>query len=184
MSAPRPVEEWRPVEGYEGLYEVSDQGRVGSLDSVITDSLGRTRRQPGRVMKHTLCGFGYHRVELRNGGRHTRKSHAVHRLVAAAFVEGRSPDRIVVMHLDHDPDNNTVANLAWGTQLENVRATNSAGRKRNWHSERTHCFQGHPFDMFDSRGNRSCRVCRNAAQRVYVERKRKRVAPIHIKGNE
>lgn len=170
------AEQWRPIEGYEGLYEVSNQGRVRSLDSVITDSLGRTRRQRGRVMKHTLCSFGYHRVELRAGGRNTRKRHAVHRLVAGAFVEGRTSERNVVMHLDHDPDNNTAENLAWGTQLENVRATQSAGRGRNWHSSRTHCFQGHPFDMLDSRGSRSCRECRRKAQARFVERRRLRRA--------
>ena len=167
-------EEWRPVVGYEGRYEVSSHGRVRSIDITITDSLGRTRRQAGRLLKSHADRGGYLMVELRNGlGRkHGRKGRSVHRLVAEAFVAGGTQPKVEVMHLDHDPSHNCTGNLAWGSHAENVQATVAAGRHASGNTIKTHCPRGHAYDITNGRGDRLCRVCRNAAAARSRERKR------------
>ena len=103
-------ERWLPVPGYEGFYEVSDLGRVRSLSRP---------RHPGRVLKgRPLPGSGYMQVILSVGG--VKHLHYIHRLVAAAFI-GPCPEGQEVRHLpDRDRKNNTLANLAYGTHLENM----------------------------------------------------------------
>ena len=105
------IEEWRPVVGYEGLYEVSNHGNVRSCDRVDCD--GRHRR--GTTMKqHEACG--YMRVGLRKNG--VQRKYLVHRLVAQAFVSGYR-DGMEVNHIDENPLNNLVTNLEWVTSTEN-----------------------------------------------------------------
>ena len=96
-------EEWRPIAGYEGIYEVSSSGRVQVLDRV--DSLGRDR--PGRVMK-LWKRDRYFVVDLFNSG--IRDTRSVHRLVYEAFV-GDIPDGFHVHHKDENKDNNVPNNL-------------------------------------------------------------------------
>lgn len=96
---------WRPVVGYEGLYEVSSYGRVRSLDRY--DS--RNHFIKGRIMKFRNCR-GYLRVTLCNNGLYNQIS--VHRLVAQAFIP--NPDNLpMVNHKDEDKTNNIVENLEW-----------------------------------------------------------------------
>ena len=98
------TETWKPIPGYEGRYEVSDQGRVF-----------RVKRYP---LKNIALRRNYQRVILYlNGARHYQ---AVHRLVAAAFI-GKCPDGYVVNHLDGNPANNCASNLEYTTQRENIR---------------------------------------------------------------
>ena len=53
------IEEWRPIPGYEGLYEVSSYGKVRSLDRFIIDSLGHRRFYKGKVLKQIKDKYGY-----------------------------------------------------------------------------------------------------------------------------
>jgi hypothetical protein len=105
--------EWRPVEGYEGLYEVSSEGRVRSLDRAIWRA-GYERQIQGVVLRQKRYKDGYAYVNVyRDGVQNTR---AVHRLVATAFIpnpEGK-PE---VNHIDGPEDRAT--NLEWATQQEN-----------------------------------------------------------------
>jgi len=96
------VEVWKSVVGYEGLYEVSDQGRVKGPKGFVKPKIGRN------------C---YARTELwRKGDRHRP---SIHRLVAQTFIP--NPDgKPQVNHLDGDKLNNTVANLEWCTAQENA----------------------------------------------------------------
>lgn len=107
------MEEWRNVIGYEGLYEVSNKGRVRSrqLWGRSGDSGGPTRHlSPGNVR-------GYMQLNLAKDGVH--KSALVHRLVAIAFVGlPPTPDH-QVNHKDFDKSNNVPENLEWVTQTEN-----------------------------------------------------------------
>lgn len=105
-------EEWRDVPGYEGLYKVSNLGRVYSV---------RRRISPGRFsggyylsIRHH--GNGYCFVGLSKGGE--CRQYRVHRLVASAFIpnEAGLPE---VNHIDGDKDNNAAANLEWCTRAEN-----------------------------------------------------------------
>ena len=93
------TEEWRPVVGYEGQYEVSSLGRVRSLSS-------------GKMLSTRVGSGGYTRVTLCHRAFH------VHKLVAGAFL-GPCPNRQEVRHLDGDRTNCGLSNLCYGTRSEN-----------------------------------------------------------------
>lgn len=100
------AEVWMPIDGYVGLYEVSNLGRVRSLQPPRGDG----------IMRGDVDRYGYRRVLLaRDGGKVRFK---VHRLVCQAF-HGEAPDGHEVGHLDGDKSNNCAANLAWVTRSEN-----------------------------------------------------------------
>lgn len=122
------TEIWKPVVGYEGLYEVSDHGRVRSLDrsAHIACRWGgtATRLIRGRVMRATDNGRGYLMVHLSTNG--YRDPRLVHRLVAEAFVPV-AEERQFVNHRDGDKTNNTASNLEWCTRAENMAHAHSNG---------------------------------------------------------
>lgn len=106
------IEEWRPVVGYEGLYEVSSLGNVFSVERI--DSAGRKRG--GFQLKQKTDRYGYKCVNLSKDG--TTKSTTVHRLVAEAFIP--NPDKKPeVNHKNEDKQDNSVKNLEWVTSKEN-----------------------------------------------------------------
>lgn len=111
------MEEWRPVVGYEGQYEISSLGRVRSLDKEIPHWTGSTWVRPGRVLKPHIGPKGYPQVTLSRGGH--CKTHFVHRMVAASFIGPRPPGQ-VVRHLDGQHGNCAAGNIAYGTMLENM----------------------------------------------------------------
>ena len=99
---------WRDIDGYEGRYQVSDQGRVKSLE--------RKGRRKERILKPGLDKDGYLLVNLWAGGK--QKNHKVHRLVCQAFHE--NPDgKPCVNHIDENKTNNCASNLEWCTHKEN-----------------------------------------------------------------
>lgn len=107
-------ETWRPVPGYEGIYEVSDQGNVRSLDRV--DSRGWRRK--GRAFRAQMnVSTGRLQVRLHRDGR--GKTLNLHRLVALAFVPGEAPG-LLALHGDGNALNNTPGNLYWGTYSQNA----------------------------------------------------------------
>ena len=117
------MEAWRDIPGYEGIYEVSDCGRIRSKSGKTTRSARqnvRTWRQ--RILKQKVCrnnnGRSDARVDLWKDGR--RKTHLVARLVAMTWVEGYSPE-LTVNHRDGDPMNNSAENLEWLTRADNIR---------------------------------------------------------------
>jgi hypothetical protein len=112
---------WKPVVGYAAFYEVSDQGRVRSLDRTT-----RTHYKSGLVSRHFYAGRnlkpglssnGYRTVSLNRRGK--RASFCVQYLVLAAFVGPRKKAE-VIRHLDGVRENNQLSNLAWGTAKENA----------------------------------------------------------------
>lgn len=117
-------EVWKPIEGYEGLYEVSNLGMVRSL--WFRNNHALVRRD--KIMSATDNGNGYKIVGLRTPSDVRRHNYYVHRLVAAAFVPNPN-GYAVVDHIDHDRANNTAANLQWLTQKENVRRSKHLMRK-------------------------------------------------------
>lgn len=124
------AEEWRAVPGFEGAYEVSNLGRVRSLERVVTvrgrhDGQAR-RRIRGRILKPGLS-VGRPVVNLSSDGSHR---HAlVHHLVLEAFV-GPCPDGQECRHLDDNRQHNKLSNLEWGTRVENMADRRRNGRRR------------------------------------------------------
>ena len=111
-------EEWRPVVGWESLYEVSSLGRVRSLPREFVRSDGVRHARPDRVLNvGPRANQTYPAVSL--AADRSVVTRRVHTLVAEAF-HGPRPEGNVVRHLDGNPTNNTVQNLAYGTQRENV----------------------------------------------------------------
>ena len=119
------VEEWRDILGYEGQYQVSNLGRVRSLDRVINHPVNGPMRRRGGIHR---CGKskGYLNVSLLRDGK--TRTFTVHRLVALAFV---GPPTEQIRHLDGDKYNNAATNLAWGTAAEN-----SADREKHGNTAR------------------------------------------------
>jgi len=118
-------EKWLPVVGYEGLYEVSNLGRVRSLDRVV-DRGGHPFDLRGRTLKPQIR-FGYAIVGLYTS-EHSVLRLRIHRLVALAFL-GSPPDpESVVNHRDFDKLNNTPANLEYCSNVDNLKYSHAAGR--------------------------------------------------------
>lgn len=136
-------EVWKDIDGYEGLYQISNLGRVKSLKK--WDVNLRDYREEERMMSPTDNGHGYLIVCLRKNTH--RKNFYVHRLVASAFLENRDGCD-VVDHIDHDRKNNKADNLEWCTQKENV--IRSSDRMRHRRSI-THTNTGERYIYF-SRG--------------------------------
>lgn len=115
------TERWLPVPGFEGLYEVSDHGRVRSLDRIVlkravrNGPLIQTRRR-GRVLKASPDTHGYPMVTLCVDA--VNKTTLVHQLVLKAFV-GPRPDGHECRHLDGQRANPRLDNLCWGTPKQN-----------------------------------------------------------------
>lgn len=133
-------ERWLPVVGFEGKYEVSDLGRVRSLDRMVSTSNGTGLRPcQGRVLStQKRDGNGYVQHTLSDG---TRKRPATaHVLVLEAFI-GPRPDGNIIRHLDGNSLNNTLSNLRWGTQAANVADTIRHGRHREL--AKVACIHGH-----------------------------------------
>lgn len=108
-------ERWLPVVGWEGLYEVSDLGKIRSLPRVGV----RIRRiYSGVPVKPQTAPNGYLTVYLNGVGR-ARKRAYLHRIVLEAFV-GPAPDEHECAHNDGDKRNCRLSNLVWKTRLENV----------------------------------------------------------------
>ena len=121
------MNQWRPVKGYEELYEVSSEGEIKSLEKTRKNSKGQYIQEE-KILAQSLTTTGYKKVELVRDGK--RKSLKVHRLVAQAFipkVEGKP----YVNHKDGNPLNNSVDNLEWCTQAENVQHAYDMGLNRN-----------------------------------------------------
>lgn len=99
------MEEWRDIKGYEGKYQVSNDGRVRSLDYNHTGEM--------QLLIPSSDKRGYRHVNLFLNG--NRKMKLIHRLVAEAFVENPN-DYPQINHKDENPSNNVAENLEWCTQ--------------------------------------------------------------------
>ena len=104
------------LKGFEGLYEVSNKGRVRSVDRVFIKKNGRMQPVKGKILKQTKDKDGYYKVYLCNQG--LEKNVFVHRLVAEAFIP--NPNNLPqVNHINSKRDDNRVENLEWVTAKQN-----------------------------------------------------------------
>lgn len=153
--------QWEWVPGFEGRYQVNRRGDVRSMVSYRPN-------HKGRMMTHQVDRAGYHRVELcQDGKRHICR---VHRLVAMAFLPAPLDGQVEVRHLDHDPSNNSVENLCWGTHSDNMQDMIRDGRFVHANTLKSECPAGHEYSGMNMRGDRVCHECRRVAQRKYRER--------------
>ena len=112
------TEIWRDVVGYVGSYQVSDLGRVRSLERVVMMKNGISKTVIGRILRHSPDDLGRIRVFLSN--QEGVKTIRVHRLVLEAFV-GPCPEGMEGCHNDGDHTNNQPSNLRWDTHYNNVQ---------------------------------------------------------------
>lgn len=122
---------------------------------MIVNRNGVKRRWKGKVRALTPNPDGYMHAEV-NG-----QTVYVHRLVMQTFV-GPRPEGLVILHRDDDTTNNSLSNLRYGTQGENVRQAVDAGTHRN--VRKTTCPKGHPYDAMNGK-HRRCRQCHAANER-------------------
>ena len=109
-------EYWKSVVGYEGLYEVSNWGRVKSFDTYRKGINGSIRCCKGKIIKYQKTKHGYLQVGLWKNGQ--CKHYYVHRLVAEAFIP--NPNNLpIINHKDENKQNNIVSNLEWCTYQYN-----------------------------------------------------------------
>lgn len=108
---------WRDIENYESYYQISNYGRVKSLDRIIIRSDNKKQFVKSRIMKSFLTKQYYWRVSLRKNG--TIKKYNVHRLVAQAFIKN-SKNKPEVNHKNGIKFDNYFKNLEWATSSENT----------------------------------------------------------------
>lgn len=122
-------EVWKDCKGYEGLYQVSNVGRVKALPRERINHTGGRWIQPEMIMATRLNSDGYECVCLTNHN-HIRKAERIHRLVAIAFLE--NPNKYPeVNHKNCIRHDNRVENLEWVSRKENCAYTSKMGHKSN-----------------------------------------------------
>ena len=127
------MEEWKYVVDYEGLYKVSNKGRIFSI---LTN----------KILNPTLDEKGYYRVGLMKNGK--RKNARVHRLVAIAFIPNPY-NKPCINHIDEIKTNNIIENLEWCTVKENNIHGSKLERNAKSNREREHLLIG----QFDKDNN-------------------------------
>ena len=119
------AEIWRPVPGYEGYYEASDQGKIRGLDRDIIAKNGRCMHIKGRILKPRMVKDHLGVSLWRN---HTQYHTYVHTIIALTFL-GPRPERHEIRHLNGNIYDNRVLNLAYGTSKANKADTHAYGGK-------------------------------------------------------
>lgn len=127
------MEEWRPVLGYEGLYEVSDTGQVRSLGRSLVDKNGRKMNFPAKVMRQTPHPRTKYLLVMLTKGKRQVENRQVSNLVCEAF-HGPRPAGKFAAHSNGVRHDNMMSNLSWKTAKENeadkiVHGTKPIGEK-------------------------------------------------------
>lgn len=161
------AEIWKAIPGYEGFYEVSDQGRVRSLDRIVPASNGTSRRLRGKIKAPQTGAEGYLMVTLYRGSE--GRTMTVHRIVMNTFA-GPRPEGMERCHNNGDRTDNRLANLRYDTRSENMFDTVRHGT--NDRKNRTHCPRGHALTPINTpphrikQGTRTCLACERARNRI------------------
>ena len=135
---------WQDIEGYEGIYQVSNLGQARSLDRI--DSLGRLWK--GKILKPVNRTDGYQHVHLAKDG--VKKTFLVHRLVYEAF-NGKIPEGMQVNHINENKSDNRLSNLNLMTAKENTNY--GTGHERSAKTQLNDQRKSKPVVGYDSEGN-------------------------------
>ncbi len=112
---------WKPIKNWENIYEISNTGKIRSVERTITAINGRSNKPfnriyPSKIRVQRMQKDGYMEVNLSVNQK--SKLIRIHRLVAEAFI-ANPKDKPQVNHIDGNKTNNHVSNLEWNTQSEN-----------------------------------------------------------------
>jgi hypothetical protein len=169
---------WKEIPGYNGLYQVSNLGRVLSLDRTVTSRRGWSKFVKGRILKQSIHHYGYPVVSLLKGNH--SKQYAVHVLVGRAFIP--NPEVLpCINHKDENKSNNNVDNLEWctlqynndyGTRVKRLTESQRNDPKKS-KPVRQLTKSGEPIKDFPSiaEASRSLGVCETAIAAVCKGRK-------------
>lgn len=134
-------EEWAPILSWEGIYEVSDQGRVRRIaprvdwrgnPRTVNSRTGRMIGSATNRLIRPLLKSGYHQVCLTRGGSKTSRWYTVHGLVAAAFLGPRPSARHTVNHKNGDKLDNRLTNLEYATHRTQQLHAHAIGKRGNY----------------------------------------------------
>ena len=112
------TEVWKDIPGFKDSYQVSNMGRVRSVDRVVTYKNGRVGKHRGRVLKPGVNTRGYEYLALYNDTGRNNKT--IHRLVLETFKPHVNMIDLQVNHIDGDKLNNHLTNLEWVTARDNM----------------------------------------------------------------
>lgn len=158
-------DQWRPIPGWEGVYEITATGSIRSLPRVVPGGFTGSRRLPGRVLHPVKDPSGHLGVTLSAGAKRERAS--VHRLVARTFI-GPCPEGEEVCHNNGDPADNRVENLRYDTRTANLLDAVKHGT--HWQTKKTTCPRGHRLSGDNlprkARRGRECKACHRAIDYV------------------
>ena len=139
------MEVWKDIKGYEGHYQVSDFGRVKSVDRISP----KGNRLAEKVMQTCFDPGGYIFVSLWKDGK--KRNFKVHRLVLESFNPVEGMKKLDCNHRDEDKTNNRLANLEWLTRKENLNYGTHNKRIADAHSVRILCVElGKEFESIQS----------------------------------
>lgn len=161
------TEIWAPLPNYEGIYEVSDQGRIKSLKRTITRNKMQVTLSE-RILKLGTDKHGYRYFIAQGKG--SPKTIKAHRAVLTAFV-GPLPEGMVTRHLNGNASDNRLINLRYGTQRENSNDARIHGTMRGL--SLTHCIRQHKLVEPNitahtlRKGQRGCKACSRATSRIW-----------------
>lgn len=123
------IENWKDMQGYEGLYQISDLGRIKSYPRVVKCKESNERIIKSRILKQYHTSNHYLFVRLSKNKKQT--NYRVHRLVALNFIDNPE-NKPCVNHIDGNKSNNRVDNLEWCTHSENMQHAVKNGLSANW----------------------------------------------------
>lgn len=129
------MERWKDIKGYEGLYQVSNFGRIKSVERVSTTG----QHLHEKIMKTCKDKGGYVFIGLWKNGK--KKNFKIHRLVLENFKPSKEMKHLDCNHIDEDKTNNCLENLEWLTRKENVNCGNHNKKIAEAHNVRILCVE-------------------------------------------
>ena len=126
---------WEDIKGYEGLYKVSNMGRLKRLHRKIVTKFNVTRILPEKIRFQYLNNKGYLMISLTKNK--VMRTHSVHQLVAIAFIPNPE-NKKTINHINGIKIDNKIGNIEWATQRENVKHAYDTGLKKCMKGSKNH----------------------------------------------